>query len=295
MNRRHFTFLCAAASLGIASGQEPAPAPAAAPPLKLRVLCFNLRYANKNDTGPKNWDARRAIAADVITRDQPDVIGFQEALRLMLDDLKERIPGYEEIGVGRDDGKELGEYSAIWVKKDRFAVEESGTFWLSDTPEAIGSKSWGNEVVRVCTWARLKDKTTGRDFHFYNTHLDHQSQPAREKGAALIAERLAALQPAGPFLLTGDFNAGEDNPAITALKKGPLQLVDTWRALHPGVPAPEANTFHNFTGSRTGAKIDYIFAPPSATPLDAAIMYDEKDGVYPSDHYPVRATVEFPG
>lgn len=291
MNRRVFSTLLATSVLGSCTRS-------ARPPLRLRVLSFNLRYMNSGDTDWRAWTARRDAAAALIARDNADLIGTQEGLRNMLDDIKERVPGYVEIGVGREDGQTQGEYCAILVRANRFEVIKSGTFWLSDTPEVPNSKTWKNRVTRICTWAHLHDHRTGRELYFYNTHLDHESQEAREKGAAQIAAHLQtnARSRSGellPFALTGDFNATEDNPAIKTLKEGPLSLVDSWRALHPQVPREESGTYHVFTGKQNGPKIDYIFVPPMARLLDAAILRDGAPEAWPSDHFPIRSTVEF--
>lgn len=266
---------------------------AAETPLQLRVLSFNIRYINSGDTGNRTWLARRDQVGQVIREDKADIIGLQEAFRTMLDDVAARVPGYQEVGVGREDGKERGEYSAILVKKDRFDVIESGTFWLSDTPEVCNSCTWKNQVTRICTWAKLRERGTETVFHFYNTHLDHESQEAREKGVALIMDHLAQRRKEEPFVITGDFNAAEDNPAFGKLKAGPLPVVDAWRETNPAVPLAESGTMSQFTGRRDTAKIDYILVPTGTRVLDAEIMHRNRDGVYPSDHYPVRATVEF--
>ena len=271
----------------------PLSASAADPAPPLRVLSFNLRYQNSSDKDTRAWTARRDHAAAVIKEDQPDLIGYQEALRVMLDDLAGRIPGYEEIGVGREDGLTKGEYAAIWVRKQRFTVQDSGNFWLSDTPGVPNSKTWGNRVTRVCTWARLLDKQSGTILHFYNLHLDHESQEARLKGTAQVLKHMEARTPAGPWVLTGDFNAGEDNVVIKTIRESPLEPVDSWRILHPGVPAAESGTFHTFTGVRHEPKIDYIFVPKNARLLTAAILHNNREGIYPSDHFPVRATLQF--
>jgi endonuclease/exonuclease/phosphatase family metal-dependent hydrolase len=289
MTRRRFSVLL---------GTTPAIAVAATPEvpaaLRVRVLTFNLRYKNTNDTGKKNWEARRGPAVDLIRREAADFIGVQEALRAQLDDLHERVGGeYLEIGVGREDGKTAGEYSALLIRRDRWAVEESGTFWLSDTPEVANSMTWGNRITRICTWARVKEVGSGKIVHFFNTHFDHESQPSREKSATLLAERMAARQPAGPFVLTGDFNATPENPAITALTEGDLKLVDAWKSANPEVPAAESGTWQAFNGNRDGGRIDFVFVPPGTRVVDAAILHDAPDGVLPSDHFPVRATVEF--
>ncbi len=267
-------------------GQLTAPAAEA-----VRVLTFNLRYINPGDTGDKAWTARREAAAEIIKKDAPDFVGTQEAFRVMLDDVKQRVPGYAEIGAGRDDGKEKGEYSAILYREAAWEVKESGTFWLSDTPEAPGSMSWGNKVTRVCTWGRFRHRRTGREIYFFNTHMDHQSQPSRERSAALIVQRLAARKPLAPVIVTGDFNAAPDNPAVAVMLKGPPVLTDAWAALHPGAKPGESGTFHNFSGRRDGSRIDYILTSGEFAAAEAAILNEAADGKWPSDHYPVRATL----
>ena len=259
----------------------------------LRVLSFNLRYINPGDTDARTWVARRDQVGKIIRDDKADLIGVQEAFRSMLDDVAERVPGYQEIGVGREDGGAAGEYTAILVRRDRFAVQDSGTFWLSDTPEVPNSRTWNNRVTRICTWARLQDKTDGKIFYFYNTHLDHESQEAREKGVELILNHLAARSPSAPFVITGDFNAGEDNPAIAKLKAADVQPIDSWRGLHLQIPASESGTAHGFSGAKDQKKIDYIFVPNKTRLIEAEILHDNENGNYPSDHYPIRATFEF--
>lgn len=289
MTRRRFSALLAAAPVTAAASAAEPPAP-----LRVRALSFNLRYQNANDTDKKNWVARRGPAIDLIRREAPDFIGLQEALRSQLDDLHERIGGeYLEIGVGREDGKSRGEFSALLIRRDRWIVEESGTFWLSDTPDVPNSMTWGNRITRICTWARVKEAASGRTVHFFNTHFDHESQPSREKSAALLAERIAARQPAGPFVLTGDFNATPENPAITALTDGTLKLMDAWKVANPDVAATESGTWQAFNGNRDGGRIDFVLVPPGTRIIDAVILHDAPDGVLPSDHFPVRATVEF--
>ena len=296
MKRRYFSWLAggAAVSAGSVVGVAADQVSAGVGPLRVRALTFNLRYANSGDTGPKSWERRRGPSIDLIRREQPDVVGLQEALRSQLDDLHERLGGeYAEVGVGREDGKERGEYSALLIRRARWTVEESGTFWLSDTPDEPNSMTWGNRITRICTWARLREVGSDRPLHFFNTHFDHESQPSRERSAALLAARLAARQPAGPFILTGDFNATPENPAMTALTGGPLSLVDAWRVANPDVPEAESGTWQAFTGRRDTGRIDFVLAPPGTRVVDAAILHDAPDGVLPSDHFPVRATLEF--
>ncbi|MGK3998051.1 endonuclease/exonuclease/phosphatase family protein [Sorangium sp. So ce1024] len=289
-----------AVGAGGTGGEGGAGGAAAAAPMDLDVMTFNIRYANRGD-GANAWPNRREMVYQVIRDADPDVLGLQEALRSQLDDLRRALP-YAEIGVGRDDGVEAGEYSAILYDAERFDVDESGTFWLSDTPEVPGSRSFGNVVVRICTWARLVEKRSGRGFYFFNTHLDHESQPSRARSVELIAGRIAERAHPDPVILTGDFNAGERNPAVRYIKgeaarasegtapvPSPPGYVDTFRVLYPD-EAP-VGTFHQFNGAVDGDKIDFIFAQPAPVTevLAAGIIRDNRDGMYPSDHFPVTA------
>jgi endonuclease/exonuclease/phosphatase family metal-dependent hydrolase len=269
----------------------------------LVVMSFNVRYAAAND-GENDWDRRKDLACDVVRRHGPDLVGLQEALRSQIDDLRAALPEYGEIGVAREDGKTKGEYSAILYRKDRFDVDESGTFWLSDTPEVPGSITWGNACTRVCTWARLLPKSSGKPFYMFNTHLDHISQLSREKGIALIMSRLSSRKHPDPVVLTGDFNSGENNAVVRYLKgerrleivnngmsQNPEPLVDTFRLLHKD--ASDVGTAHGFKGGRTGNKIDYIFVPPGTEVLQAEILHDSQDNRYPSDHFPITAAIRW--
>lgn len=270
----------------------------------LCVMTFNIRYGTADD-GENRWENRREMVVDVLRRHGPDVVGLQEALRFQIDAIREALPQYAEIGVGRDDGDTKGEYSAILYRKDRFDVNDAGTFWFSDTPTVPGSTHWGNQITRICTWARFVPKAPGQTFYMFNTHFDHQSQPSREKSAVLLAQRIRDRRHRDPVLVTGDFNAGEDNPAVQYLKgageldvawnglsKNPVPLVDTFRVLHPD--ASEVGTFHTFNGDRSRVKIDYVFALPGVEVLKADILHDNEDNRYPSDHFPVIAELRFP-
>jgi len=267
----------------------------------LVVMTYNIRYGTAND-GENSWANRKEIAIDVLRRHSPDVVGLQEALRFQIDDIRAALPRYAEIGVGRDDGMTKGEYSAILYRKDRFDVTDSGTFWLSDTPEKPGSITWGNNCTRLCTWGRFVRKDTGRAFYHFNTHLDHVSQYSRERAAVLLAQRIRDRKHPDPVLLTGDFNTGEDNPVVRYLKgelespvasgdfsKNPVVLVDTFRVLHPDEKV--VGTFHSFNGDRTRDKIDYIFAQPGTKVLRTEILRDNTDNRYPSDHFPIVAVL----
>ena len=255
-------------------------------------MSFNIRYGTARD-GDNVWGNRRGAVAEVIAGFGPHVLGIQEALHFQLDEMGEMLPGYGRVGVGRDDGVEAGEYAAIFYQSDRVRVLEEGTFWFSDTPEVPGSMSWGNQIPRICTWARFQDRSNGRSFLFFNLHWDHQSQPSREKAAELLLERMGAM--AGPgeaILVTGDFNAGEDNPAFTALVQAREPgLRDAFRAVRP--EATEVGTFHGFGGGSEGDKIDAVLFNGAWTVVEAAILQTSLQGRYPSDHYPVTAVLRW--
>jgi endonuclease/exonuclease/phosphatase family metal-dependent hydrolase len=258
----------------------------------LVTMSFNIRYGTARD-GDDAWPLRREQAIDVVRDFAPAVLGLQEALRFQIDEILEALPHYGEVGVGRDDGVDAGEHSSILYDPRRLELLDGGTFWLSDTPEVPGSMSWGNRVTRIAVWAHLHDRATDRGFRVFNTHWDHESQPARERSARLILERIAqAAGPDDPVILMGDFNAGERNPAFRALLDG---FVDTYRAIHPPAEGEQVGTFHAFTGEPAGEKIDAILVSPHWRTLDARIVRSHRNGRYPSDHFPVTATLERAG
>ncbi len=267
-----------------------APLSAQAP---VRALSFNIRYGTAND-GDHAWPNRREHVVALVRDHAPHLIGFQEALRFQLDELGQRLHGYQEIGVGREDGKTAGEYAAIWVDTLRFRVVTSGTFWFSETPTVPGSTGWGNSITRISTWARLVDRATGDTLRVYNNHWDHQSQPSREKSAALLLQRIAQDgSPRDGILVFGDFNADETNPAAQAMVTSPrTPLRDTFRAAHP--TARVVGTFNSFRGDSTGGKIDFILADRTWRVSDAGIDRRRFGLLWPSDHFAVWAVLQRP-
>lgn len=305
----HRLALAAALLAGAAcTGVRPAAQPDTSPPADttrylilsapgpISAMTFNIRYGTASDA-EHAWPLRRHLTLRAISDFAPDVLGVQEALRFQLDEIARELPGFGEIGVGREDGIEEGEYSAIFYDRQRLELLEHGTFWLSDTPAVPGSVSWGNRITRIATWARFRDRAADDEtFYVFNTHWDHESQPSRERSAALIIERIRArAHPDDPVLLMGDFNAGEDNAAYRALLapraavQGNVPLYDTFRAVHPD--ARETGTYHAFRGDRSGPKIDAILASPEWETLAAEIVLMNESGLYPSDHFPVTAVL----
>jgi endonuclease/exonuclease/phosphatase family metal-dependent hydrolase len=269
--------------LSILFAQAPAPQPAPAAPLT--VMTFNIRYGTAND-GDNHWLKRREQLFALLRDQQADVIGLQEALNGQIEEILQAVPGYAYVGVGRSDGRRAGEYAAILYRTARLHVRRSDTFWFSDTPGVVKSTSWGNQIERICTWAYFEDRE-GPAFYAYNVHLDHLSQPSRERSVALLLARIGARDPRAPVVVTGDFNAGEDNPAAVAMRGS---FHDSFRVLHPG--ATEVGTFNGFKpGQTAGDKIDFVFVEPGVEVLDAAIVRSSLDGRYPSDHFPVTARI----
>ena len=230
---------------------------------------------------------------ELIQAPDADVVGIQEAFYEQVVGLRRDLPQYEAVGVGRDDGRTQGEHCLILYRKDRLHVGEQGTFWFSDTPEVAGSSTWGNRVTRICTWARFTDLRAQASFLLYNLHIDHESQPSRERSLKMLAERLHRREGRDPVIITGDFNAGEDNPALDVLRAATEpSFRDSFRVVHPEEKA--VSTYHDFHGGTDGEKIDYIWVSPEFRVLDAGIVRDERDGRFPSDHYPVTAHLALP-
>ena len=264
-----------------------------APREPLTVMTFNIRYGTAKD-GENHWTARREFLFDVIRAQNADLIGLQEALAFQIDEILAAVPGYAAVGVGRDDAARAGEFSAILFRKDRLRIAEAGTFWFSDTPSVPASKSWGNNITRICTWTRFID-ADGHGFYHFNLHLDHESQPSRERSALLLKQRIESRAfSAEPVIVTGDFNVGERNPALTSLVGGEpgaaAAFVDTYRVRYP-----DAATVGTFTGFKldatTGDKIDYVLVQPGTEVMSADIIRTSRNNRYPSDHFPVVARV----
>jgi len=252
----------------------------------VRVGTFNVRWDAPEDE--HRWEQRRAGAFRLLRDWAPDLLGLQEPLLHQLEHLAEALPFYSGLGVGRDDGKEAGEFCPILYRTSRFDLRDGGTFWLSDTPNVPGSTGWGNRIPRVCTWAHLRDRETGADLSLYNVHLDHESQNAREKSVLLLVDTLRRRTGDGPVILTGDFNVGPGDAALRPLQaEGSPCPVSALEATHPSPPG----TFHGFTGRASGGPIDHIFLSPDWHVLEANVVTGDGARPFPSDHFPVTATV----
>jgi len=250
----------------------------------LRVATFNVRWDAPGDE--YRWDRRRARSVQLLQDWSPDLLGLQEPLHSQLEQIAEALPAYTVLGVGREDGREAGEFCPILYRTARFDLKEGGTFWLSGTPSIPGSADWGNRIPRICTWACLRDRETGVDLSLYNVHLDHESQPAREKGAQLLLDTLRQRAIGSPVIVTGDFNAEPGNAAVRRLQAAdsPVPISALNLTSPPG-------TFHGFTGLASGGPIDYIFLSPEWQVLEASVLVGDGATPFPSDHFPVAATL----
>jgi endonuclease/exonuclease/phosphatase family metal-dependent hydrolase len=259
--------------------------------LDLTAMSFNIRTGLAQD-GENSWDNRKDHVFAVIARADPDILALQEADVRQLEEIDQSVPGYRNAL--SEDGRFLNDPTSILYRSERFRLEETGFFWLSDTPETPSS-SWGNRLARKCSWARLIDLRTGHAFYVYNTHLDNGSRKSREKSAVLMVERIIGRTHPDPVILMGDFNAGEESATIKTIKGEPVRsdpeafrLLDSFRVLHPN--ETEVGTLTRFDfGNTDGKKIDYVFVEPTTEVFESSVIRVHRDRRYPSDHFPVSA------
>ncbi|MGB9862178.1 MAG: endonuclease/exonuclease/phosphatase family protein [Candidatus Saccharicenans sp.] len=284
LSRRLSVFLFCLVILFIFLG-SPATSPGSGTDLELKVMTFNVRFDNPAD-GPHNWKYRRDAAADLIRSRRVDLVGTQEVLHNQLDDFLERLPEYGYLGVGREDGRSAGEFSAILFRKDRFQVLRSGNFWLSETPEVPGSKGWDAACERIVTWAIFKEKANNIRFAFFNTHFDHVGQEARKQSALLLLRRLKQMAGTLPVIVTGDFNATPESEPVRIIL-GDGCLVDS-REVAQKVSGP-AWSFHGFgrVPETERSLIDYVLVSHHFRVVEYLNISDRPDEVYYSDHNPV--------
>lgn len=280
----------------------------------LNVASYNIRMHSKVDyNNGDGWTSRRDIMCDLVAFSAFDIFGAQEVCHDQLEDMLSRLPDYGYIGVARDDGKTKGEYSPVFYRKERFEVLESGTFWLSETPNEV-SFGWDAACRRVCSYGYFKDKLTKKKFWFFNTHMDHKGKVARVEGAKLVIAKIKELcGKDARVILTGDFNVAQNSPAYNTFAESGL-LKDAY-LLAPVKYAP-AGTFNNFkVGTHSDKRIDHIFVAGCDVQRYGILTYHywsnqngseselrdapkeisaEHRGVHlPSDHYPVQIFVEF--
>ena len=256
------------------------------------VMSYNIRLDTESD-GINQWGNRRERVAGLIEFYRPGFLGIQEGLLNQVHYLDEELEDYKRIGVGRDDGEEAGEFSAIYYDSRRFELAEGSgqTIWLSETP-GEPSKSWDAALPRILTFGKFRNLQTGDSLYVFNTHFDHIGQTAREESARLILETIQGKSEGLPVVLTGDFNITEDNPAYEVLTASGSGVEDAYHTTeHPHVGP--LFTFEGFqvNGSDDKRRIDFIFASDAVTVEHHAILTSFRDGYYPSDHLPVYAKI----
>lgn len=260
--------------------------------LELKVMTFNIRLDHADDS-LNNWQYRKDIAAQAIKNYDVDIVGTQEVLPNQMQDLRKRLSEYTALGVGREDGANKGEYSALFYKKDKFKEIKSGTFWLSETPEKPGSMGWDAACTRVATWALLEDIATSKRFFAINTHLDHVGQKARINGITLILKRAHAIAGDLSVILTGDFNAEPTSNVIQHVisDKTPNNLINSRDIAITKNDAP--GTFHDFGRLPENKReyIDYIFVSKGTEVQEYKVTEEKMENKFISDHTPVFAKI----
>ena len=268
----------------------------------IRVGSYNIRLSPGDRDTPNAWDERKADMVGLVRKLDLDVFGLQEVCPDQAAYIREKMPDYEFVGDHREADRKSGEASPVCFRRSRFEALKKGTFWLSETPDVPASKSWGTACTRVCSYLVLKDRKTGRRLCFANTHTDHVSALAREKGMLLIIERMKEFGHGAPIVFTGDHNCCYDEPPAVAVRR---ILKDARDVCETPLRGPR-NTFQGFGRYKDGPVnrrgetkdycIDYIYVSDGARVLDFATHDDRRPGtdLYPSDHFPVSATVILP-
>ena len=263
---------------------------------ELRVMTFNLRIRTILD-GHNIWDNRRDLVVERVRAFDADLLGTQEGLDSMETYLRQQLGDYTFRGVGRDDGKQRGEMCGVFFKTARFDLLDGGHFWLSTTPEKPGGRGWGAIFPRMVTWVKLRPRDGVATFCWFNTHFDAFSGRARTQSAKMLRDRMANIADGMPCIVTGDFNASHNSSPyeiLLAERQPPASsLRDVFRAAHP-VATRDEGTVHFFTGRRGGRRMDWILASSHFQTIDAEIDYTRGPGGYPSDHFPVTATLRGP-
>ncbi len=278
-----YTLLLAFAAISLLS---PVLAAAQTP---LKVMTFNVRYGSAND-GENAWDRRKDILVNAIKAKSPDIIGMQECLDFQATYIHLALPEYEHFGVGREVNGG-GERMEIFYRAELLAPVETGHFWLSETPDVPGSKSWNSANVRMASWARFYHRNDRGFFYYLNTHLDHRSEDARAHAAEKLAIWAEEFMKEGPLIITGDFNAdAEKSVPWTTLTK---TLQDSWHIATKRV-GPKVTWSAFAPPVADGNRIDWILISPGITSTHCETFTYEEGGRYPSDHFPVYAELTLP-
>ncbi|MEA1887943.1 MAG: endonuclease/exonuclease/phosphatase family protein [Bacteroidota bacterium] len=260
--------------------------------IKLEVLSLNIRYDNPADAS-NDWPSRKDFVLSFLKDESPDIFGFQEVLWHQYNFLDSALDSYESIGVGRDDGKSKGEMTPVFYRGDRFRAIDSGTFWLSETPDVPGSKGWGAVLPRIVTWARLEESHSKSSFYFFNTHYSHMSDSARLMSSHIILEEVKKIAGDSPFVITGDFNMLPGSKAYATLTGGGHEgvlIIDAYLISETEIAGLDY-TYNGFSDDKGEGRIDYIFVDSRAEVLNYQIPEVKQGELFLSDHSPVKATV----
>jgi endonuclease/exonuclease/phosphatase family metal-dependent hydrolase len=268
----------------------------------LHIVTFNIRYDNPND-GKNRWEARIPVVESYLTKEAPDIMGMQEVVHRQIVDLQDMLPEYDYVGTGREDGKEGGEYSPIFYRKENFNLIDHSQFWLSETPDVPGSKGWDAAITRVVTWAKFEDRESGKIFYAFNTHFDHRGAEARQRSADLMSEKISGIAGESPVVVTGDFNIRKQHPTLgNALY---YNLMGTFRDNNSLVNSEYVSRAPVTTGgltstgfspewpNREGYAIDYIFVSEHFQVDSYQVDRVMEGDVFISDHWPVVSKISF--
>ncbi|MFC3559727.1 endonuclease/exonuclease/phosphatase family protein [Pedobacter jamesrossensis] len=253
----------------------------------INIITYNIRYNNPGD-GVNAWPNRKDNVKALVKFHDADILCVQEALADQFDALSENT-NFDFVGVGRDDGKRKGEFSAIFFDKTRFAKKDGGTFWLSETPN-VPSKGWDAVLPRICSWVKLFDKLNKKEFIVFNTHYDHVGVKARIESAKLIKQKIQEIAPKLPVIYTGDLNVTPETDAIATIKS----FLQDAKEITVEPPYGPDGTFNAFDfNSELKNRIDYIFVNKGFKVQKFAVLSDSKDKKYFSDHLPVFVRLFF--
>ncbi len=254
------------------------------------VMTYNIRYLNNSD-GDDVWANRQLAVIETIRG--AEIVGLQEVVLDQFEAIQSATPEMTWYGIGRDDGKEKGEFAPIGFRHERFTSLDQGTWWLSETPDVVGSMGWDAALPRTVTWVLLRSKSDDSQLLVLNTHFDHRGEDARQNSGKLIARRVDAMAKDVPVIVMGDFNAKPDSPAIENVKSGTLALSDS-RQMSQTPPSGPEGTWNGFKKIDVGTRIDHLFVSDRVKVLAHEVL-DPKTaaGRFASDHLPVRVTISW--
>lgn len=257
----------------------------------IRWATFNVRYDNPQDN-QNNWKFRKGRVIQFIKDQKMDVVGMQEVLHSQFLDLKAGLPEYEGIGVGRDDGKTAGEYAPLFYRKDKYEVLDSNTFWLSEHPNIVGKMGWDAVCTRIATWAKFREKSTGKIFMAVNTHFDHIGTEARRQSALLIIKKIKEIVGNQPAVVTGDFNVTDQSEAYQTMTTNAFVMKDAYKVARKVTGVNY--TFHDFAKipAKDCEKIDFVFVTPQIEVVSSYIPAEVPHAIL-SDHNPQLVELKF--